>query len=143
MLEYCCTIKRVEGRGKVRVPRKSAYKGAPLLPRTGLSIVWVAAGKDGAAESDLAIERDGRACGFSAGLAFPMMADFSGNDEFRMHRGDHPVAAIAAARRRRKSANRRNRRPIALKPHVFGSSFLISNVAVRLAGDHGDEWTGR
>ena len=62
-------------------------------------------------------ERDGDAGGFSAGVTFPVVADFDALDEFRRRGRDHPVAAVWAAHLRGERANGGNIRRVAMRLH--------------------------
>ena len=65
-------------------------------------------------------ERDGGGGTFAASVAFPMVADFAVPDELRLHRSDHPVAAVRAAHRRGEGAVSREFCRASLDVHGLG-----------------------
>jgi len=62
-------------------------------------------------------ERDGDAGGLSAGVAFPVVADFDALDEFRRHGCHHLVAAVRAACVCGHGADRAKIRRVAMRLH--------------------------
>ena len=87
-------------------------------------------------------ERD-RGCGMqSAGVAFPMMADFAAVDEFRHDRGDHQVAAMRAVRGRSERTKIREPGRVEMKLHGLRPPVVVVT-SQSVASNHGGDATLR